>query len=175
MSLRHGNHESPGDDPLKSFSKRDVLIVASLVLAVGMAVWQGHELRADRADLSRRSAAIHTAEAQVIDLTTIDSATVRQKLKLLSKRTEGEFRTQLDGITASFVKIIGENNVRASGTIDSAAVARFNRNEATVIIASTAHVSNKAQRDPTIRTYRMSVDLRWRNDHWLVTGMEFVA
>ena len=113
------------------------------------------------------------ATAQVLDLTTLDSETVDQKLESMTSRTAGEFTDQIGTITATFADLVRTNQISASGAVDAAAVSRLTEDDATVIVASTATVK-EAGGEPTQRTYRLRVTMEHREDDWKITGMEFV-
>jgi len=152
--------------------------VTLLVLAValaGLLVWQGLALRSEHRDDQRRDQALRVAQAQVVDLTTMDSSTVRSKIQAMAARTSGSFKEQLTGITQAFVDAVTKSKISARGSIDSAAVSSYGHNRADVMVASTAYVTSAENAQPVTRTYRMNVALEWISGRWLITGMEFVS
>lgn len=151
-----------------------ILSATALIVLVAAIGWQGSVYLDHRRDNDRREQAVVVARAQVIDLTTLDSATVEDKLVALKGRATGEFKRQLQGITSAFVETVNKGDVAAEGTIDASGIARYDRDTASVLVASTAVVTNTDQPKPTQRTYRMKVNLVWAKDKWLIDGMEFV-
>lgn len=151
---------------------RHLWVVVVVVLA-GVLVWQVGELREDRADDARRDEVREVATVQVLDLTTLDSETVDQKLESMTSRTAGEFTDQIGTITATFADLVRTNDISASGVVDAAAVSRLTKDDATVVVASTATVS-EAGGEPSQRTYRLRVSLEQGDGDWKITGMEFV-
>ncbi len=156
----------------RSLRARHVWVIAVVALA-GVLVWQVVELREDRRDDARRDEVREVATAQVLDLTTLDSDTVDQKLESMTSRTAGEFTDQIGTITATFADLVRTNDIAASGVVDSAAVSRLTKDDATVVVASTATVS-EAGGEPSQRTYRLRVTLEQGDGDWKITGMEFV-
>jgi Mce-associated membrane protein len=152
-------------------------VVAGLVAAAlaAVLVWQGLALRHDHQLDDRGDAAVRVAQDQVLDLTTLDSHTVSEKIKAMRERTTGDFSRQLEGIAKSFVDAVTKAKLTASGDIDAAAITKIDDARATVLVATTVLVTNKKEPKPATRSYRMKVDLIWSDDHWLIDGMEFVA
>jgi len=147
-----------------------VVIVALLALIVveGLAVGR-HQHRE-----SLRRDAIRVANAQVVDLTTIDPAHVDDRLADLRKRTTGDFRRQLQGISQTFRSVVRSGKVRTAGDVVAAAVTSVTDRRAHVLVANRTTVTNTSAKQPTTRAYRIRVDLLRVDDRWLVSGMEFV-
>lgn len=143
--------------------------------AVAVVAWQGLSLRESRRLDERGRAAISIAEDQVLDLTTLDSKTVKQKLEAMAHRTTGDFSQQLDSIAQSFVDSIVEAKLTSEGHIDAAALKSIEERSASVLVAASVLVTNKKQAEPSSRSYRMKINLVWTEDEWLIEKMEFVA
>ncbi|WP_148046164.1 hypothetical protein [Nocardioides marmoriginsengisoli] len=145
-----------------------------LALLVGALVaWEVVGLRSDQAVDDRRDAAVKTATAQVLDLTTLDSETVEGKLAAMAKRTAGDFADQLGGITTTFANLVKQNQITAKGVVDAAGVVSSSDKDAVVIVASSATVTEKGKQ-PTVRSYRMQITLERQKGEWKVNDMEFV-
>lgn len=128
----------------------------------------------DRGADDDRAAAIEVASDQVLDLTTLDSASVNAKLEAMGSRVTGDFKEQFDGFSKTFASVIKEQKVSATGEIKSAAIAKYSSGSAEVLIASSAKVSSSKEATPASRDYRMRVTLDKVDGVWLVSGMEFV-
>lgn len=152
---------------------RRAILVLALVALVVLVLWQANQLRLDRRGDSLREGAVAAAEAQVLDLTTLDSVSVDVNLRRMAKRTSGDFRDQLQGITKTFSDLVAKNQIKASGLVVSRAVSSFSDSDATVLIASSAAISEKGGK-PVTRTYRMRVKLERDSGSWKINGMEFV-
>lgn len=166
------SRQRPGASGRASRHSRYLWATIVLVLA-GVLVWQATEMRADRRDDALRAEVRDVATAQVLDLTTLDSSTVDQKLAAMAGRTAGEFTDQIGTITSTFADLVRTNDIAASGVVDAAAVSRLSAKDATVIVASTATVS-EAGGEQSQRTYRLRITMEQRDDDWKITGMEFV-
>lgn len=148
-----------------------LLVVLGLLVGVG---WQAAETRADRHDDDRLDEAVAMARAQVLDITTLDSDTVGPKLKAMAARTSGDFQDQVTAIAATFVKIVREKKVTARGRIDGVGVASSSERDASVLVASTAVVTEDGKAASTTRSYRIKVSLVNAKGSWKINGMEFV-
>lgn len=160
-------------DNILRWSTRLVWPACALALAVGIS-WQGKDLLDHRRQQSQKDGAIETASNQVIDLTTMDSATVEKKLKALADRTIGDFKDQFGEITKSFRDMVEKNDIAATGVVDGAAIESVSDNQASVIIASSATITEKDKDKPIVRNYRLRIKLERSGETWLVSGMEFV-
>ena len=159
---------------LRLIGARALALSAISLVLLGAVVWQGIVLVGhDRAD-GRRADAIDVAQAQVLDLTTLDSSSVNDKLQAMGARVTGSFKDQFDGFEKTFASVVSNDKIRATGTIKSAALSAYGEGTATVLVASTADVTTGAKTKPTQRSYRVSVDLSRINGAWLISGMEFV-
>jgi Mce-associated membrane protein len=146
---------------------------AAFVLAAALLVWQGlvwfDDARAD----DRRDDAVAVAKEQVLDLTTMDSSTVEQKLDTLGERLSGDFKRQFEGFAETFADAVTKDEVQATGEITGAALSEYDEHSATVIVASTAQVQ-AGKKQPVERHWRFKVLLDRSDDEWLISGMEFV-
>lgn len=153
-----------------------IRIASYLLASVGLAlvawqatVWMGHHNSAER-----RAAAVEVARNQVLDLTTLDAATVKSKLDAMGSRVTGGFKRQFDGFSTTFAQVVEQEKVVATGRIKSAGIASSTESSMVVLVASSAEISNSKQTNATRRDYRMSVSLDRIGDSWLISGMEFV-
>lgn len=144
-----------------------------LVVVIGLGVWQVLQLRDARDADAQRDAVRDVATAQVLDLTTLDSASIVEKLDAMAARTSGEFTNQIDSIAATFVQMVQEQTIAATGSIDASAITEMTDKDATVVVASSASVS-EGEAAPTQRTYRLRITLERVESDWKITGMEFV-
>lgn len=162
---------------MKARIRRDAtwsLLTVLFVTLAGATVWQGWVYADHRTDVDQRREAISVAKAQVIDLTTMDSTTVKSKVAAMKRRTSGDFKRQLEGVTSTFESVVSDSDVKAHGKIAEAAVVSIDHKKATILVASTSSVTSKKNLAPATRTYRLRVTLSHNQDGWLINGMEFV-
>ena len=147
-----------------------VVILALLAVIVLEAIAVGRHQHRE----SLRRDAIRVASAQVVDLTTIDAEHVDDRLADLRKRTTGDFRRQLQGISETFRSVVRSGKVQTAGDVVAVAVTSVSDRRAHVLVANRTAVTNTSAKQPTTRAYRIGVDLVRVKDTWLVSGMEFV-
>jgi len=153
---------------------RIALLVVSAV-AVAAVVWQGILVFQDRQDDARRDEAVEVAQEQVLDLTTLDSDTIDEKLEAMGKRLSGDFKRQFDGFADTFADVVTDDNIRATGEVKAVAVDQYDGESAVVLVATSAEVAHGKSDRTAPKDYRVRVELDRKGDTWLITGMEFVA
>jgi Mce-associated membrane protein len=148
-----------------------VIVVALLVFGGERALaWQDDRQRVD----DEKSAAA-AAKAEVEGLIDVSASTSAEDIdKLLDGATAG-FREQLEEQADRLRKALTKNRVTATGEVVSVGVVKLEDRRATVIVAAAGTVENDQTDDAEPRHYRLRVDLQKSGDHWLVSGLEFVA
>lgn len=151
-----------------------VVIVAALLIA-GIAgqrayAWKSIE---DRDDARRE--AVAAASTEVLGLITISSTTSDDDIAALLAGATAEFREELQSQADRLRGELKKNDVKATGSIVSAALSSFTDESATVIVAATGTVDNRQTATPEPRNYRLQVKLVKKGEEWLVSGLEFVA
>ena len=146
---------------------------ALVVTLFTVVAWQASIVRSDRLHDSDRRQAVSIATAQVLDLTTLDSDTVDDKIRSMSARASGDFKDELTDLSDQFVKGIQDKQVVASGSIDAAGAVGSSDDAVIVLVASTAAVA-EGSAPPTSRTYRIRVQLARVTGTWKINAMEFV-
>lgn len=141
------------------------LVAAGVVLTL--------ERREVRDLQQRRDAAERLAEQQALSLLGISGDNVADRIEELLTHSTGDFRKQLQGIRNSFGEIVREGEVSSTGEVDLAGVVSSTQDKSRIILALSSTVTNSQTKEPEPRNYRISVDLTWVEDEWLVSGMEF--
>jgi Mce-associated membrane protein len=145
-----------------------VLALLAVIIVEANAVREHQHLESLRRD------AIRVANAQVVDLTTVDSAHVDDRIADMRRRTTGDFRRQLQGISEAFRSVVRSGKVETAGDVVAVAVTSVTTRRAHVLVANRTTVTNASEKAPSTRAYRIRVDLLRVKDAWLVSGMEFV-
>ncbi len=150
-------------------------VAAAVVLALLVAIFvEGSVVRRHQRLESLQRDAVRVANAQVVDLTTVDAAHVDDRIADMRKRTTGDFRRQLQGISETFTSVVRAGKVETAGDVVAAAVTSLTLRHAHVLVANRTTVTNTSAKAPTTRAYRIRVNLLRVKDAWLVSGMEFV-
>jgi len=157
--------------------RRAFSVALSLGLLVG-ASWvlfgQVDDLKANEDSDSDRSAVLKVAKDQALALTTLDKDSIKTQLQSLEDRSTGEFKDQMASLSSVFTTVIAKQNVVSKGDIAGAGVVSISPNQAQVLVAATATVTQTSAAKPRVQHYRMSVQLTKSNGSWLISGMEFV-
>jgi hypothetical protein len=133
-----------------------------------------------RAELDRRkaddlrSSAVSTSEEQALALMTITSENVDERMDQLTKSTTGDFQRQLEGIRRTFVDVVHKGEVASTGEVRASAIREIDDTSALVLLALDTQVTNSETEQPKDVPYRIIVQLSWKEDRWLVSGMQFV-
>jgi Mce-associated membrane protein len=159
-------------------SRRGTIVVAALALLtvslVGLGgiciaqVGQDHDL-----DIMRTSA-IAAAERQTMNLMNVNSANVGAQLDAIRNGTTGDFQRQLVGVLDTFSKVIQQGKIDSTATVTKAGITSMTSDTAKVLLAVSGAVGNAESPQPQSRRYRIGVDLKYSDNHWLVSGMEFI-
>lgn len=151
-----------------------VTCVALLALA-GWAVHSGLQVRQLRAEDSGRQEAARAAEAEVLGLISVSSATSEADIEELADGATASFRSELEQQSKALREALRGQRVTSTGSVASAGVVSWSPSRARVIVAAKGSVTNRAVKGAQPRSYRLQVDLRKVEDRWLVSGLEFVA
>lgn len=149
-----------------------VLAVVALALAL-LAGWQGLRIQEQRDDDDREASAVRVASSQALTLLGISQSNVDDRLEELLDHSTGDFKRELAGAEESIGALIKKGGVASSGKVVSAALVNATDKDARVLLALSSEVTNKQAKEPEPRAYRITVDLAWEEDQWLVSGMQF--
>ena len=159
-------------------SHRRTLVVAALALLTLLLVGVGGiciaQVGQDRHLESMRTSAIAAAERQIMNLMNVNSANVGAQLDSIRSGTTGDFQRQLVGLLDTFSKVIQQGKIDSTATVANAGITSINSDTAKVLLAVSGAVANAESPQPQSRRYRIGVDLKYSDGHWLVSGMEFI-
>lgn len=150
------------------------MVLGALVLA-GLAGQRAYTWKTMHDEADARRAAVAAASAEARGLLSISATTSDEDVASLLEGATADFRSELESQAERLRTELSENDVVATGSIDSAAVSAFGGDSATVILAASGTVDNKQTAAPEPRNYRLKVTLVEEDGHWLVSGLEFVA
>ena len=192
MEETTGSPTSPEvqDDPAATTARPDWPLLVGALLSLGLAAYAmvlglgSQDTSTEVApttgvaamfDDERAESALAVASEQVTGLLTLDPSSVDQTLETLTSRTTGDFRRQFEALVQTFATVVREGDVSTTGEINGAGLVELTGDTASVLVASSASVTNAQSGTPTPRSYRMRLDLQWVDDGWLVSGIEFVG
>lgn len=148
-----------------------VVVAALLVFSAERALaWQSERHRA-----SDERAVATAARTEVEGLIGISSSTSKDDMTKLLDGATADFRNELEAQADRLQDALSDNAVTATGEAVSTGVVKLAGERATVIVAATGTVKNKATKKAEPRNYRLKVELQRTDGTWLVSGLEFVA
>lgn len=142
--------------------------------ALGLGTRSALELRDAHAEQTGRNAAVAAASREVAGLITVSDKTTQEDLDALREGATADFAAELEEQSAALRTALQQQKVVSTGTVASAGVVSWSPERARVIVAAVGEVKNAGSAG-TPRAYRLQVDLRNVEGHWLVSDMEFVA
>ena len=169
------DHEVAAGSRTRWASREWLICGVVVLLLLGLAAQRAYAWRSIEGRDDARQAATEAASAEVVGLISISSTTSDADITTLLDGATAEFLDELESQVERLRSELDENEVEAEGSIDSAAVSRFDDETATVIVAASGTVDNKQTTAPEPRSYRLEVMLVRDGDDWLVSGLEFVA
>jgi Mce-associated membrane protein len=157
-----------------------VLLSAALVLPVAAAAgvwqWQAAEHRDAQASLDKDQAALAAAREQTLAWASVDYRTVDDYIAKVEAGATGDFLTQFQQSEKPLRQLLAANKSVQVPTIPDDGVGLLERDgdEARVLIAMDATVTNKSTKTPQPRQYRLQVTVVDEDGHWLTKGLEFI-
>lgn len=159
----------------RQFSTGVVATTVVLIALAALVIWQATgAIHAHGLD-GREDGAVALANTQVLDLTTVDTATAKQKLTRLQARSTGDFGKQISGLSSTFQNVLKRGHIAAKGHIVAAGISSFSDDTATVLVVSATTVTTAKEPHGVKRTYRCRVSLTRESGKWLVNDMKFVS
>ncbi len=152
------------------------LLVLPLLLAAGLLAWQMTEL--DRAQDARAEdrAAVDAATALTMAWASVDYREVDDYIETVKEGATGPFLSQFENAEPFLRQTLKDNESLQVPAIPPGGAALLERREdqARVIVAMDARVSNTNTKSPQPRQYRLQVQLERDSGRWLVSGLEFI-
>lgn len=165
------------DTPDAMTGRKLVAGVLGLVVAAGV-VGTTHQALAYRADAARddaRATAVTAAENVAVGLATISPKTAASDIEALARLGTGEFAEQLRTNLDKQVELIKTNRVSSTGEVREAGLVSLDGDKASVAVAVSSTVRNRAGAKDEQRWYRMTIQLeRQEDESWLASEVVFV-
>jgi Mce-associated membrane protein len=147
-----------------------------VALAGGLWLWQSRALAAAEQARADDRAAVNAATALTLAWASVDHRKVDEYVDTVRDGATGDFRTQFENAEPFLRRTLKDNKSVQVPTIpkDGAALLERRDDEARVIVAMDAAVSNKQTEKPQPRQYRLQVHVQKVQGRWLVSGLEFI-
>jgi Mce-associated membrane protein len=166
----------PSPAPWKMIAKALVATVAlvgsiALLGLSGAMFWHHRNVEAQQAKTAEFAAA---ARQGVVTLMSLDFKKAKEDVDAIIDNTTGEFKKDFQGQADSFIKVAQNSQVVTEATVNSAAVQSMTNDQATVLVAVTTNVSNKASNKQDPRSWRLRVGMARDGDRIKLSKVEFV-
>jgi Mce-associated membrane protein len=147
-------------------------------VAAGVGVWQWQASRLDEAQASRADdrAALNAATQETLAWASVDYRTADDYVTTVEEHATGDFLKQFQESEKALRQLLATNRSVQVPTIPQGGVGLVERDgdEAKVLVAMDATVTNKASKTPQPRQYRLLVTLDQVDGDWLTSGLEFI-
>ena len=156
------------------------LLGLALVLPVAASVvvwqWQAGELRDAEDARAADRAVVDAATRQTLAWASVDYREADEYVATVEEGATGEFLAQFQESEDALRQLLKSNRSVQVPTIPEGGAGLLERNgdEARVLIAMDATVTNKSAKTPQPRQYRLQVTLQESDGEWLTSGLEFI-
>ena len=157
-----------------------VLLGLALILPVAASVgvwqWQASELREAEDSRDEDRAALNAATRQTLAWASVDYRDADGYVSSVEAGATGEFLKQFEESEDALRQLLRSNKSVQVPTIPEGGAGLLERDgdQARVLIAMDATVTNKEARTPQPRQYRLQVTMVKEGDEWLTSGLEFI-
>ncbi|HUR50640.1 MAG TPA: hypothetical protein VMZ11_00790 [Mycobacteriales bacterium] len=171
---------APSRPPLPAAARRLVsglAVLAVLLLAASIALALTVKAHNDdrEALVAARDAALSAARQEIVNLDSLNFATIDRDLTRVVDGATGTFKEQFSRAKADLKAQVVQRKSVSSGTVLSAGVVRADTNTATVLVAAERTVKDSSTTAGGTAHDRWSVALEKHGGRWLVAGLEPVA
>ena len=153
-----------------------LVLVLPVAAAAGLWVWQDSERRDAEASQAEDRAALDAATRQTLAWASVDYREADEYVETVEQGATGDFLQQFQESEDALRDLLAQNQSVQVPTIPEGGAGLIERDgdQARVLIAMDATVTNKQTRTPVPRQYRLQVTLEQVDGEWLTSGLEFI-
>lgn len=153
-----------------------LLLVVPVVAAAALWRWQSGELEAAQDRRVEDQAALTAATRETLAWASVDWRKADEYVTTVEDGATGAFLSQFQKSEPALRQLLSTNKSVQVPTIpkDGAGLLERDGDEARVLIAMDATVTNKSTKTPQPRQYRLEVTLTKQDGDWLTSGLEFI-
>jgi Mce-associated membrane protein len=150
-----------------------VALVGSIALLglSGAMYWHHRNVAAEQTQSAEFAAA---ARQGVVTLMSLNFNNAKEDVQRIIDNTTGEFKKDFQGQSDAFIQVAQNSKVITEATVSAAAVQSMTKDTATVLVAVTTNVSNKASDKQQPRSWRLKVGMTRDGDRIKLSKVEFV-
>ena len=151
-------------------------LVVPVVAAAGVWQWQSAELDDAQGSHSEDRAALNAATRETLAWASVDYRKADEYVASVEGTATGAFLKQFQESEKALRQLLASNKSVQVPTIPEGGAGLLERDgdQARVLIAMDATVTNKASKTPQPRQYRLQVTLDKVDGEWLTSGLEFI-
>ncbi|MBO0828049.1 MAG: hypothetical protein J2P24_09730, partial [Streptosporangiales bacterium] len=132
-----------------------VLVAVTLAFTVRLVIVDGQV----SADESRRQVVLQAARQQALNFTTIGYPTVDRDINRVIAGATGDFKSSYQQNRGTIKDTVTKNKSTSKGEVLDAGLVSIDSDSAVALVVADASVTNVAYKKPTLRNYRMQLDL----------------
>ena len=151
-----------------------LLLLVVLALAVGVAVL-AVDVRAESRREVDREVAVEAARDAATALTSLDHADSDAGVDRVLALATGDLAQQFGDSRDRLRTLLGSRRSRSEGTVLEAGLASFTGEEAEVLLAVDASVTDADTAQPRVQRYRMAITVRRVGDGWRAERVLFAG
>ncbi|WP_329443329.1 hypothetical protein [Streptomyces canus] len=150
-------------------------LVVATVLTTALTIWLSFGLYNQREAEQRRQDLLAAARQSALNFTSLDYRHYDRDSANVLEGATGDFKKQFAAQTGELTQLVAQNKSVSEGQVLEAGIVRFDENSARVLVVADGKVTNTAAPKGEARTYRLQLDLVYRDGRWLTSDVEFVG
>lgn len=150
-------------------------LVVATVLTTALTIWLSLGVYDQRETEQRRQVLLAAARQSALNFTSLDYRHYGRDSANVLEGATGDFKKQFAAQTEELTKLVAENRSMSEGQILEAGIVRSDERSARVLVVADSKVTNTATPKGEARTYRLQLDLVYRDGRWLTSDVEFVG
>ena len=151
------------------------LIAAGIVVVVIIAGLIALHVRSNSIENKRHGEAVAAARVAALNFVNLDYRTFSRDTARVLAGSTGQFKQEYANGIKQLSTLVNTDKAISKGSIVDAGFVSGHGNNARVVVSADSEITNESLAAPTIRHYRLQIDLVRQNGQWLVSGMQFVG
>lgn len=150
-------------------------LAMTTVLTTALTIWLSLGLYDQHDRAQRRQDLLAAARQSALNFTSLDYRHYDRDSANVLEGATGDFKKQFAAQTEQLTKLVAENKSVSEGQVLEAGIVRSDAHSARVLVVADSKVTNTAAPRGEARTYRLQLDLVYRDGRWLTSDVEFVG
>jgi Mce-associated membrane protein len=150
-------------------------LVVATVLTTALTIWLSLALHDQHETEQRRQDILAAARQSALNFTSLDYRHYGRDSANVLEGATGDFKKQFAAQTEELTRLVAQNESVSEGQVLEAGIVRSDEHSARVLVVADSKVTNTAAPKGEARTYRLQLDLVYRDGRWLTSDVEFVG